>query len=780
MANIINSFRDPSLASYYEGIAAIRDSLLQLGEWTPNKPYSANKDSDLVEYFDNIDQHRLEIDKAKTTTQTTAEINQYYTIDVANKRYEDVSKADTPLQGLAKSAETIAKNSALTLLFQQTHKVVKKADDKKIEKYYGYEEGKMPKQSPSPTFSKPSEALLSAKINEGSELSVFEEKRKKTGVTGDEVAKLNEGDFNEFDFKSEQKQINVPNQKFIEANPNKLGKFKDTTGVSNIEELYKKNEEDRKKTSSFFTRNNTNTFTGSKEAIFNQGFPTSGEPVGGHDLIGDIITGDLTYGIGSTDTQPAQKQFKSWAKKNPVTGAGIASTPASPMTAKIDEMLTNANNQLTGSYKFFIEKLHGRGAADGVPYKKNPVVTRSGEFRPSDLINRMVFPAYISAFNDSYDASHDSYDFIGRGESVYVWNKTTRTLTLEFYMMSDISAQLLQIGASFVDDVSQSKQGQTNGRDSDSSLNATIDLRKTVQDIGAFNNGKLFDASGNVIDNIEISDKEKFEAMLDLFPDWGLGVYPYPRHSLKGRKGFVAGEISGTPDMLWERVTFLTQCVYGWYRKDGKLKEQPIVRIRIADFFDVTAIITSLNFTQDEFDVDLNPSNTVGNIPTGVKVSIQATVLHEDEPTSEYRRFYHRADYDTEKTNVAEDEKEVINPSKTLDSTTDTVTSGSPLFALDKSNVKQKASAFPNQAATFLAGVKTLDKSLKDLQTSGLSMKDVAKRDKIKKVLQNTQQLAKLKQTIQTFSLKEEIPKGEGLANKKIEQVTNIFKKKKA
>lgn len=714
-----------NINEYFDNIASIRAGLLKMGKWNPEKPYSSTEDT---------------------------ETSKYYGTTVANERKSNQDPAKATFQNqVVNRAQTTAKNAALSFLFQNITKRAKKVSDLNIAGYYA-EDTTQPGVP-----ANVAKARLKLQQKQDGDLATYDDQRKKLGITnGSPADKTNA----EFPYRNTEDNIVVPGKTFVDNNPDKMVQFKKLSGAENIDDLYKKNEEQGKKVKLFGQARNQNQF---KNALLegSSTFPTPGEDLDSHNKIGENVLGEeLVFKIGGTPLQKPEVLYKAWVprKRTSENNIGRPSTINNTSTMQNDAMSQKINDLLKqqdptiGSYKFFIEKLHGRYLQDGKlhPYKKNPVRSRAGELIPTELENRMVFPAYINTYNDSYDANWEPYEFIGRGEPFWAWKGTTRSFTLDFYMMSDVSTQLLTAATKALEDQQQGKGGKTGGKDPNGVLNNTINLARTSQDVANIKDGKIIDAAGNAIEDLEITEKEKFQGILDLFPDWGLGTTPISSYSAAGRKGFVQGEISGTPDQLWERVTFLSQCTYGWYRSDGKLKEQPIVRIRISDFFDVTAIVNNLNFSQDEFDVDLNISSTVGAIPTGVRVTMNCTILHEDEPHSEYRKFYHRKDRDNP-TESDQHKTETTGPAG--DAILNNQQSKSPIQGVAKNLANRKSTAFPAEAAVYGASMKNLSKSLKDLKVSGGSLKDAAKRDKIAQALKASLRFLKLAQAYQALEL---------------------------
>jgi hypothetical protein len=297
-----------------------------------------------------------------------------------------------------------------------------------------------------------------------------------------------------------------------------------------------------------------------------------------------------------------------------------------PYSRKLESMLEEYRRFTPGSYKFFIEKLHGRHAS-GDFYAKNPI--KKGLLR-SDIPNRMVFPAYINNYNDSYDVNWQSYNFYGRSEPFGIYNSTSRQLSISFFMVSDFSTEMLLAGVKTARD---RVRLEAEGKDPNLAYQYGTDKAIT-----------------NLIDNVGtgMTEEETLEELRNFLPEWGTGSLGFPVYKNGKYTGIGPGKYTGTPEMMWSRLTFLAQCCYPWYRNDGKMKEQPMVRIRIGDFIDSTARITRMSVDDYEsLAVDLNPSK-VGTMPMGITVTLGMEIIHDDEPSSEYARFYHRKDYDTE------------------------------------------------------------------------------------------------------------------------------------
>ncbi len=252
-------------------------------------------------------------------------------------------------------------------------------------------------------------------------------------------------------------------------------------------------------------------------------------------------------------------------------------------------------NSVPGSYKFFIEKLHGRNSVT-YPYKKNSINNQVEWNGDINMFNRKVFAAFIDNFSDDFSPKFTTYDFIGRSEGVPVYSNTSRRFTLEFTILSDYATQTILAASKL--------------------------------------NEKL-----NSID-LDIDEKVR-RVLKEPFVHFGQGyLHNTDRASL-----------FDTPETTWQKISFLAQCCYPHYRADGKMKEQPMVRIRIGDFYDIICYFTSLQFQMNTFDgpmMDLNnSSNDLGEQPMGFKILLTAEVIHDYEPSSDFYGFFHKKKFDS-------------------------------------------------------------------------------------------------------------------------------------
>lgn len=597
-----------------------------------------------------------------------------------------------------------AKLKALGLLYVGLESVIKVRADKKTDKYYKEtvpKHAKASQQQPEPTPPGGSEYIPTRLLFDSTKIKDPEK------VTS------------EYPFANKNEKVANPDpNEILRAGPGESPYDKGTYTPTELSQKVEK----------FYLDNNDNagaklSTPSGQEITMPTTMPVPGEEVAGHSgLIGESFANATEFTVTNGNGQ-TQKLVKSWILPNGKPNTATHGTLEQTYLDKVSNMLEGRNKTTVGSYRFFIEKLHGK-SVDGSWNKKNPI--KPGAER-EDMPNRMVFPAYIVNFNDAYDVTWNPYDFHGRGESVYIYKGTARSLTLEFYMMSDFSSELLLNAIKEAEEIQESKGAG-------SSLDGVREkLAKTT--IATPNQ-----SSKNVTDN------ERLEQMASktIMGDWGNGTGGITTYVKGDKTGFIEGQYSGTPEMLWHRMTFLAQCCYGWYRNDGKLKEQPFIRVRIGDFFDCIAKINSMQHSTDEFDMDLNPSTTVGALPMGIKVSMNMTIVHEDEPSSTYNKFYHRLDRDDN----GEDHTPIGSKetSSTMDSVLDVNVAKSPAsFNSTVSNAGQDKMKFPKESKIGLQEALKFNKSLGALDKSKTNLKDFAKREKLKEVFQNAKNLLSLK-----------------------------------
>jgi hypothetical protein len=154
------------------------------------------------------------------------------------------------------------------------------------------------------------------------------------------------------------------------------------------------------------------------------------------------------------------------------------------------------------------------------------------------------------------------------------------------------------------------------------------------------------------------------------------------------------------------------------------MKEQPFIRIRIGDFYDVVGCINNLSYELVESEgltMDMNPSS-LGNIPLYVKVNLKIDIYHNDEPSSNYYGFYHRKEFDTKTiaqvTGLSTD---------TEDKTKKTHVKHSPTKSAilnQKDDFLSLPSGFSSMFNELESNLNSFSKSFKKLKTPGLKLKD--------------------------------------------------------
>ncbi len=413
------------------------------------------------------------------------------------------------------------------------------------------------------------------------------------------------------------------------------------------------------------------------------------------------------------------KIFKSWVKigtDGKVTeDPNNTFTPSSPYSKKIDSIIQNMKadqqaNAFQGSYKFFIEKLHGRNAKG--PYKKNKV--KSSKVKglddiPEELSNRMVFAAYIDNFYDDYNVSWSDYNFIGRGEKVPVYKNTTRSLTLVFDIISDHSTEYMLALEKLQNDTKQKEFGLS---------------------------------------------EQLLQRILESRTDWGLGYQGgIVTHTNNGDRigAHIPGIISDTPEGLWTKMTFLAQCAYPYYRIDGKMKEQPMIRLRIADFYDVIGTVESISVELNEVEgiqIDLNPS-TIGNIPLFAKINMKITIYHDYEPSSNFYGFYHRREFDNNEIDKVTGVKTKASAIKK---------SPAEFIPSVKEDPLKLPSGFENYFNELESDLQNFKTNFTNLKSTGLKLKDSLFKKKFKDSIESYNKVQSVASEIQKLRGEGDVP----------------------
>jgi hypothetical protein len=334
------------------------------------------------------------------------------------------------------------------------------------------------------------------------------------------------------------------------------------------------------------------------------------------------------------------KIFKGWASN----GKSMPTPTMNQPFWKRDINLKRNIRELPGSFKFYIEKLHGYDT-QGNPYVANKIDDKADALKYQ---NRMVFPIFLDAWSDAFTANWNTIDLIGKSEPIRVYNNTTRQLSIEFFVLADFSAEIMLAGIQELQDFSTKNYPQTSEY---GKQQQNIALSSTNKSKAEYDATKDLSLTTKQIVGSSMSLSEQKQAYLQLkayteqFTNWGHGSNNIADNFQNGTYGFTPSATTSTPEMLWNRLTFLAQCCYPYYRQDGKLKENPVVKLRLGDFFDVVCCITSLSINDMEMGWDLNYSN-IGVIPMGAKISLSLDIIHQQTPSSTYSRFYHRKDYD--------------------------------------------------------------------------------------------------------------------------------------
>jgi len=469
--------------------------------------------------------------------------------------------------------------------------------------------------------------------------------------------------------------------------------------------------------------------------------------------VGDDSEANVTVWEDKTNRK-GDKIFKSWQSNGrPVWH----STIEEPFYLRNALKIANLR-QSPGSMPFLIEKLHGR-TIDNKTYKVNPINSKKSAV---DYSNRMVFPAFIDTFDDSYSTEWSDYSFIGRSDSVYIYNKTQRTITLSFYLISDFSADLMIAAADDLIKFNGHKNPQSTdqGRTTQNGVDISAREKQTARE--KEDNEKSAMRGDLTLDEQRLAQAYMRE-YLENFLNWGDGTANVAENNDFGNFGFIPGT-TGTPEQLWARATFLAQTCYPWYRKDGKMKEQPFIRLRLGDWFDVIAKVDNLSFAPEDFGWDLNVSPNIGNIPMGLKVTMSLTIIHQDAPTSDYARFYNRKDFDSNGINYV---PSVLTKSVTKDSVIDALLNDmekcSALFGdlfnngnhpahllFKEENDINDQNSIPMVAA-YAQKLETHSSLMKQFQVLSIPKKTLDMGDKLSKGVKSAASLLKTKQKLKNF-----------------------------
>lgn len=367
---------------------------------------------------------------------------------------------------------------------------------------------------------------------------------------------------------------------------------------------------------------------------------------------------------------------------------------AAPMSEYSKKVLQTTNIiSPTGTYKFFIEKLHGRyyENGDAIPYNLNPVVdNQPKQFEAGGLnfSNRKVFAAFIDNYSDDYKVGWTPYSFIGRGENVYAYSQTERSITLDFTILTDHALEQM------------------------SALDKINEKLKT---------GSSEDILSFLLNQNKI--------------DWGKGTY---HNDSEARLNGGVSTYFDTPETTWQKLTFIAQCCYPYYRTDGKMKEQPLVRLRIADFYDVICMFNSVNIQLNPFQVpyiDFSTSS-LGEQPVGFKITLSANIIHDYEPSSQFYGFYHRKQFDGKDSDASYKAKVWgIGLSKDADTLSKVLTKQSPLGIKDTLNMKNLNDLLSSTDFMEIQNdIKIFQDNFKGLEDKSVSLFEQVRKIKLKNI----------------------------------------------
>ena len=341
--------------------------------------------------------------------------------------------------------------------------------------------------------------------------------------------------------------------------------------------------------------------------------------------------------------------YKGWAFEN----RDITPTLEQPFWQRNADFIRKTNS-LPGSFKFYIEKLHGFDLT-GNPYKVNEIQqTGNNKWNNAkNFQNRMVFPVFLETWSESFTPSYNSINLIGKSEPIRVYDNTTRNLTLSFNVLADFSSEIMLSGVQELQKYSTKNYTQRTDLGIDQQILLLNNAYGDFNSLEEYNKVKpLSPVASKLTDTFMTLPEQKIaysqlQNYINTFDKiWSHGSTPISQKLAKGDFGFTPSSTTGTPEMMWNKLTFLAQCCYPYYRKDGKLKESPMIKLRLGDFFDCICVISSLSINDMEMGWDLNFSNNIGVIPMGVKIDLSLDIIHQDMPSSTYNRFYHRKDYD--------------------------------------------------------------------------------------------------------------------------------------
>lgn len=152
-----------------------------------------------------------------------------------------------------------------------------------------------------------------------------------------------------------------------------------------------------------------------------------------------------TYGIGQTTLYKYEDTNKGQIPRN-IGGKGNKSKVYENRQGSISEYHVNlAKNELVkfpnlNAQDILLNKNNYDGIKDFIPFRFEAVNTE--EPQKSDYI---IFKAFIESFNDNYNASHNSFNYNGRGETFYTYNGFTRNIDFSFKIAAQSKKEILPL-----------------------------------------------------------------------------------------------------------------------------------------------------------------------------------------------------------------------------------------------------------------------------------------------------------------------------------------------
>ena len=149
-----------------------------------------------------------------------------------------------------------------------------------------------------------------------------------------------------------------------------------------------------------------------------------------------------TYGIGQTTLYKYEDTNKGQIPRN-IGGKGNKSKVYENRQGKISTYQVYTNDSLLNTnFQGILPAVEGayEGAKDFIPFRFEAVNTDNP--LKSDYI---VFKAFLDSFNDNYNASHNSFNYNGRGETFYTYNGFTRNIDFQFKIAAQSKEEMLPL-----------------------------------------------------------------------------------------------------------------------------------------------------------------------------------------------------------------------------------------------------------------------------------------------------------------------------------------------